>query len=269
MSAPNSWMKSHPNSHFLPPIKTQITKSRRPRPPTVEESGGESRIPLRAPSPPKERRSGLRRIFRSKSDKDNGENLLASPAMQSPLSPFSFQISSKSPLNSPALSESFQSRTYPPLVVETPMKDKTSSSKPKKEKKNTPAPTKASKPSNFISHNACDQLPLFRAYPQSIKHDKLTCPNITADTIIRNSKHKRNASLREDISQGIPTEEETKIKGTEKAKSKHKRHLSGSISKAEWSTFISPYITNSLRKIILSKGLRITPKLKCLTHASL
>lgn len=256
MTTTNIGKKFHGSNHSLPPIMTETGKIRRPRPPTDEESN-EHRVPLRSPmATTNEQKTGFRKMFRFKSNKEN-EPL--SPSHESPLfSPVSMKMSLKSPLNSPTLSDTFQSRTM--SLASTVMAEKPIRSKSKKEKRKSMAPAKSTKPrSNSLPQSTFEPLPLFRAYPQSIKYAKLPTPTLPADMIIRKSNHKRTSSIREDMSQGTFAEEEAEAKKiaakkTEKSK-KHRRHLSGSISKADWTEKIYVLVTSGYLVQYAAEGL--------------
>jgi hypothetical protein len=71
---------------------------------------------------------------------------------------------------------------------------------------------------------------------------------LSADSIIRISNHKRNHSLRDEIAQTRANNEgqdqSAAARKTEKAKSKHRRQISGSISKADWTQKIFVLVTS-------------------------
>ncbi|KAF8863263.1 hypothetical protein BDZ45DRAFT_686189 [Acephala macrosclerotiorum] len=94
---------------------------------------------------------------------------------------------------------------------------------------------------------AWDPPPLFQAYPQAIKHATLSASTLSADAILRMSNHKRNGStIRDEIAQtgsdGVDLS--PAARKTEKAKSKHRRQISGSISKADWTQKIYVLVTS-------------------------
>lgn len=94
---------------------------------------------------------------------------------------------------------------------------------------------------------AWDPPPLFQAYPQAIKHAQLTASTLSADAILRMSNHKRNTSFREEATQS-PTSPNQKASSDGKDKSskgkKHKRGISGPISRADWTTKIYVLVTS-------------------------
>jgi hypothetical protein len=94
---------------------------------------------------------------------------------------------------------------------------------------------------------AWDPPPLFQAYPQAIKHAQLSSSTLSADSILRISNHRRNSSIREDITQsglGADEVQTAAAKKIEKTRSKHQRQLSGSLSKADWTQKIYMLVTS-------------------------
>ncbi len=94
---------------------------------------------------------------------------------------------------------------------------------------------------------AWDPPPLFQAYPQAIKHAQLSSSTLSADSILRISNHRRNSSMREDITQsglGVNEVQTAAAKKMEKTRSKHQRQLSGSLSKADWTQKIYMLVTS-------------------------
>lgn len=95
------------------------------------------------------------------------------------------------------------------------------------------------------SDAAWDPPPLFQAYPQAIKHAQLSASTLSADSILRISN--QNASLAQEagpISAGNEEQQVAAARKNEKAKSKHRRHVSGSISKADWTQKIYVLVTS-------------------------
>ncbi|GES57138.1 peptidase family M20/M25/M40 protein [Aspergillus terreus] len=83
--------------------------------------------------------------------------------------------------------------------------------------------------------------PLFQAYPQAIKHDNLSAPALSADSILRFQGSNAKSSSRDEDRQGGhshrgDTAEDlaARMKKEEKEKSKHMRSLSETIGKSEW-----------------------------------
>jgi hypothetical protein len=82
-----------------------------------------------------------------------------------------------------------------------------------------------------------DPPPLFQAYPQSIKHATLTASSLSADSILRlSSSNERTGSKIDELVFG---KQEDSVPGaatkkSEKAKSKHRRQISGSLLGGTW-----------------------------------
>jgi hypothetical protein len=92
---------------------------------------------------------------------------------------------------------------------------------------------------------AWDPPPLFQAYPQAIKHATLSASTLSADAILRLNNHKRTNSLREEIAQTGSIEAlDGAAKKADKPKTKHRRQISGSISKADWTQKIYVLVTS-------------------------
>jgi hypothetical protein len=111
---------------------------------------------------------------------------------------------------------------------------------PKQSAKPTPKP-----PRRTLA--AWDPPPLFQAYPQAIKHAQLPSSTLSADSILRISNHRRNSSIREDITQsrlGADEAQTAAARRIEKTRSKHRRQLSGSLSKADWTQKIYMLVTS-------------------------
>jgi hypothetical protein len=92
---------------------------------------------------------------------------------------------------------------------------------------------------------AWDPPPLFQAYPQAIKYAQLSASTLSADTILRISNQK--AALAQDITPATGTSEEQQVaaaRKNEKVRSKHRRQISGSISKADWTQKIFVLVTS-------------------------
>lgn len=123
------------------------------------------------------------------------------------------------------------------------------SAKPSHSKMKPSATTSSPKSSQSVprrSDAAWDPPPLFQAYPQSIKHATLLASTLSADAILRISslkKHSNNVADPAKLSTDT-SEEKMKIKKTEKTRSKHRRQLSGSISKAAWTHKIFVLVTS-------------------------
>jgi hypothetical protein len=241
-------------------LQSTFSSTQRARPPLMEfpsesEANG---VPLK---PNKLHRldsnGGLRGIFwRNKVDKN-----VVLPVREEP--PASV-IPEKAPMigkNLPRSSSLKRVATLPhptPAALATPQTGSKTSRmnlRPKSVKHTKPA-TKSSPRSSTKSlpkppprtSAAWDPPPLFQAYPQAIKHATLSASTLSADSILRISNHKRTNSLRDDFGQTHPNverpEQSAAAKKAEKAKNKHRRQVSGSISKADWTQKIFVLVTS-------------------------
>jgi hypothetical protein len=235
------------NSNFIFP--------RRPRPPSNVSDSNEHVVFSPAPSslPRRESKSGLRSFFtRMKTNSDLNH---ASTVVEEPVQPVSSKggflpsESMKTPLeqpssdlnrghDTPATTRRSAERSF---MIRTGSKS-TRTIKPVLKYSPKSSPKLVSKPARRDSAT-WDPPPLFQAYPQAIKHAQLTASTLSADSILRISNHKRNGSLRDDIAQTSLGADEPNKK-SEKARNKHRRHISGSISKADWTQKIYVLVTS-------------------------
>ncbi|KAI9824442.1 MAG: hypothetical protein M1832_001977 [Thelocarpon impressellum] len=112
----------------------------------------------------------------------------------------------------------------------------------------TPMPPKSpkTKTSKPLRPAVWEPPPLFQAYPQAIKHAVLDASVLPAETILRIQANKREMGAREDLMRGMldldapaagpPSKEE-------RTKFKHRRKISGSVSKADWTKKIYVLVT--------------------------
>ncbi|KAL2061623.1 hypothetical protein VTL71DRAFT_7000 [Oculimacula yallundae] len=241
----------------LPQQNLNLQFNRRERPPMINLSTSDtpSRVPLRQPKvQKKDSKGGLRAMFtRNKNEKAT----VISPLVEevTPMSAFSersmrsvAEASLPRSLSVKMAKQKSEKTTPVPEVPlpETPAKSIRSSrmnlrSKSVKSVKTPSKPTpkspgaKSSTRPPTRSSAAWDPPPLFQAYPQAIKHAQLSASTLSVDAILRMSNHKRNNSIRDEIAQTEATDLTTAgAKKAEKAKSKHKRQISGSLSKADW-----------------------------------
>ncbi|KAH8774893.1 hypothetical protein BGZ57DRAFT_377252 [Hyaloscypha finlandica] len=244
------------------PIQSSFTFARRERPPEVyvsPEDGNESRVPLKQPKVQRrESKGGLRGMFtRNKTEKKPVHPVLEE---------FTSASSSSEPPDTqrdPALPRTISIRrtgTASESIPATPVTPGRPASRhsrinmrSKSVKHKTPvkpspkSSNSASKTSPKRPSAAWDPPPLFQAYPQSIKHAQLSASTLSADSILRISNHQRNNSLREGIAQVRSVDgqdQSTAAKKSEKARAKHRRQISGSISKAEWTQKIFVLVTS-------------------------
>lgn len=242
-----------------PTLKSTFTFTRRARPPSKKALDREGRVPLASGPAPlqlarKESKGGLRGIFT--------RNKVADPSISPIIEDFVPQGRARSPppdkTNGKPAANATQSflrsfPTRPSSVVKPenkssqPIGSKTANGFKTPVKTNTKPTTKVSPRTPRRTDAAWDPPPLFQAYPQAIKHALLSSSTLSADSLIRLSGHKGNNNVKDGISQsGLgPTDEQTAAaKKSEKAKSKHRRQISGSISKAEWTQKIYVLVTS-------------------------
>lgn len=96
------------------------------------------------------------------------------------------------------------------------------------------------------SSGAWEPPPLFQVYPQCLKHAQLQASTLSADTILRLSNDKRAGNAREELAQTSNNDGSSKSSASrisERAKSKHRRSQSGSISRADWTEKIFCLVT--------------------------
>lgn len=244
------------------PVQSTFPFARRERPPEVyvpaeEATGG--RVPLKQPKVPRrESKGGLRGMFTRKKT----EKVPVAPVLEEPSTPRSWFEQPNNVIES-TLSRSISIKrtgTAAESIPATPVTPgrpasrhsrinlSTKSVKHKTPVKPSPKSSKTTtKTSPKRPSAAWDPPPLFQAYPQSIKHAQLSASTLSADSILRISNHQRNNSLREEIAQvrrAEGVEQSVAAKKSEKARAKHRRQISGSISKAEWTQKIFVLVTS-------------------------
>lgn len=243
-------------------LQSTFIAAQRARPPFMEfpAESREDRIPLKPNKlHRRESKGGLRGIFtRNKADKNVVLPVLEEPPA-SAISEKSMKAIAEKAL--PRSSSLKRVTTLPAPTNATPSTPKPASkpsrmnlrSKSVKHTKPVPKPspkssTKSSPKPPTRTSAAWDPPPLFQAYPQAIKHATLSASTLSADSILRISNHKRNNSLREEIAQtrgnGEIPEQTAAAKKAEKAKNKHRRQISGSISKSDWTQKIFVLVTS-------------------------
>jgi hypothetical protein len=244
------------------PNQSSFTFARRERPPEVyvpaEEVTG-SRALLKQPKVQRrESKGGLRGMF----TRNKAEKVPVAPVLEEHSTPRSlFQrpnnvIESALP-RSISIKRTGTAAETTPVTPVTPGRPasrhsriniRTKSVRHKTPVKPSPKSSKSTtKTSPKRPSAAWDPPPLFQAYPQSIKHAQLSASTLSADSILRISNHQRNNSLRDEIAQVRPAEgveQSVAAKKSEKARAKHRRQISGSISKAEWTQKIFVLVTS-------------------------
>jgi hypothetical protein len=233
-------------------LQSTPTSSHRARPPPVKtwtEDGDETRLPLKAGKLQRTgSKGGLRAMFtRNKIEKDAMAAVLEEPLPDR----------RPSEVKSIAGRSLYRNDSAKNVVELTPITPAKPTAKPSrmnlrsrsvKESKQLPKPTK-SNPKSVTPRSpaAWDPPPLFQAYPQAIKHAQLSASILSADSIIRVSNHRRNNSLRDGMIQDQSNsagQDQATTKKAVKAKNKHRRELSGSILKAEWTQKIFVLVTS-------------------------
>ncbi|CAG8960863.1 hypothetical protein HYFRA_00002400 [Hymenoscyphus fraxineus] len=247
-------------SHSLNPPVSAISFNRRARPPPMDlttPDGVDRRIPLAEKKVHRRAsKGGLRGMFtRTKAQMEKG---VVSPVLEEPISSISSSFHHKDDRTKVSVEKSTTTSSPPtPVTPATPasrlarpsrMNFKSKSMKPKHQAPKSSPKSANSSPSPRRSSAAWDPPPLFQAYPQAVKHATLSASTLSADAILRLNGHSRKPSLREDIGQlfeegGNLDQSSTAIK-KEKAKSKHRRQISGSMSKAEWTQKIFVLVTS-------------------------
>ncbi|KAI9684338.1 MAG: hypothetical protein M1829_002147 [Trizodia sp. TS-e1964] len=100
--------------------------------------------------------------------------------------------------------------------------------------------------------------PLFQAYPQAVKHASLATSMLSPESILR--ANRSNAALHQQKKLPDTSADSTSSQATaarkreEKARNKHRRRLSGSISKAEWTQKIYVLTTSGYLLQYTSNG---------------
>lgn len=258
-----SYMELDPPEGFQA-LQATFTFNRRARPPPMEISAwnnGDVRAPLKQQKVQRrESKGGLRGMF----TRNKVEKAAVSPVFEeAPASAITertiLAVAEASLIRSMDIPRT-NSIPLTPATPATPARPTTMGSRMNLRAKSVRS-TKTGKPSPKSSKSstkssprrpprtsaAWDPPPLFQAYPQAIKHATLSASTLSADAILRMSNHKRNGStIRDEIAQtgsdGVDLS--PAARKTERAKSKHRRQISGSISKAEWTQKIYVLVTS-------------------------
>ncbi|KAK0645600.1 hypothetical protein B0T16DRAFT_428685 [Cercophora newfieldiana] len=240
-----------PDTSQVPPgatlefLNSHASQSRRARPPHLDpEAGYVERVPLRPEADSKlrrrESRLGLRNIFgwnkATPSDKAPGSPITASrPAMDGASRPGGIRASIAE-LNWPyGLSNGGAQRseiTLPSLSI--PM------AQALKHKKSASMVRSQAPPTNTKGTLATwEPPPLFKAYPQAIKHSHLPACTASAEAILR--LHKSGFAQ---SSMALDMFEDSGAEKHDKAKKKHRRNASNSSLKLEWTTKVLVLVTS-------------------------
>jgi len=249
-------------------LQSTFNATRRARPPTMSiftENETEERVPLKLQR--QLSKAGLRGIFkRNKVEKSGISSVQEEDRVTSATSERSMQeMAAKTLPQSPS---TIRSSTVLENLPITPQKHGSKTSQmhfrsANQTKPGTKAGSKSSPKSSTKTPTrtsaAWDPPPLFQAYPQAIKHAQLSASALSADAILRISRNKKGPGLiREEFAQTIGDQDQTAAaKKTEKAKSKHRRHISGSITGAGWTQKVyvlvtSGYVSNQFCALALA-----------------
>lgn len=261
----NPFRDTDANHRFNPPQST-FSLGRRSRPSPMHLNGAvenENRIPLKPGRMERpDSKSGLRGMFsRNKLDRNVSSPILEDTPPVSAFSERSMRLVAER-----SIPRSLSIKRAPPITSETgPFTPKATAkmsrmnlrSKSVKESKgprktpskqspkamstdrSSPKTSKSSPQPPIRTSPTWDPPPLFQAYPQAIKHATLSASTLSADAILRISNQMSQAHQT-----GGGRDPIAAVKKTEKAKTKHRRQMSDSISKAEWTQKIFVLVTS-------------------------
>jgi hypothetical protein len=218
---------------------TQPSHPRRTRPPDPHAELGEAfRVPLRAESGDKTRRRdsrlGLRSIFgrnRGESDADRGPG---SPRDASHRT--GGLRASLAEINWPYGMHHTQGHRS---EVSLPAPKPPPAGQSLKHKKSESTVRQQFHPDGISAWNPP---PLFQAYPQAIKHAHLPACTVPAEVILRLHNHKSSGSLASILRPSTPDSPDEST--GEKPKRRHRRNVSGSASKFEWTSKVFILVTS-------------------------
>ncbi|KAG5289250.1 peptidase family M20/M25/M40 protein [Histoplasma ohiense] len=230
----------------LRPIQTNINNPnvRPKRPPRPDdELTPEVATAARVPLKPQASKSSLKSLFsRNKaSRRSNHEHTL--PAI----------AESQKTMGANIIPDTISSPNTPSTTPMTP-KSSAATSSPLVGK---PGPINPSQASKFSKEKGqklhrtitvWDPPPLFQAYPQAIKQGTLPAPTLSAGPILRIKGHRRNSSVKDDISDVDADDERVSSRASRKRKdekhNKHSRKASASVSKSDWTQKIFILVTS-------------------------
>lgn len=239
-------MDSHETDPSLPsrrgrqvhPIQTQLTsealRSHRPRPAAAHTSVNSSeRVPL---SPAVKRQSsikGFKTLFKSIRESGTGQDL-------SPVEESQATATSTTPVSAPLPSANTQGSSK----TETPKSSSTAASAPPAQKdkiQRSLSKRPKDKPTRAIT--SWDPPPLFKAYPQAVKHVSLLAPKPPSDTILRLNGRRSSSATEESLQEGEDGGKDSNKKQKKKDR-RESRRVSVSVNKAEWSPKIFILVTS-------------------------
>lgn len=219
------------------PIKTQLTsealRSHRPRPAAGHTSVNPSeRVPL---SPTVKRQSsikGFKTLFKFR-ESGNSQSLPVVEESQG-AAQSSTPVSAALPSANTQDTSKTETAKTPPAAASAPQarKDKNQRNLSKQPKE---------KPAKPIT--SWDPPPLFKAYPQAVKHVSLLAPKVPSDTILRLHGRSSSSSTEDSLQDGESDGKDSNKKQKRKDR-RESRRVSVSINKAEWSPKIFILVTS-------------------------
>ncbi|EER25368.1 hypothetical protein D8B26_000358 [Coccidioides posadasii str. Silveira] len=216
----------------LPPIQTSVNRrtSMRPKPPPPELVTGSTsadRVPLKAPKPETSKSSLRSLINKTKSIRHNSPKSASSQSLIVDSKPFTNvspmcedQVTPTSTKQSSKITKSYSESTVPSLANGS--------------LNSTPKLSKSVKERKDRAITNWKPPPLFKAYPQAIKHAVLSAPNMSAEAILRiqellNQESRENSST---------------IDSKGRKDHKHVMKATDTIHKIEWSRKIYMLVTS-------------------------
>ncbi|KAE8376424.1 hypothetical protein BDV26DRAFT_234310 [Aspergillus bertholletiae] len=234
---PPTALLSGRRGQVLTPLQTSFSRSsaptavatrpNRPRPEEYQNDGDAvERVPLQAPVKRQTSKSGLRSIFSREKlpHKESTDSKLSE--IEETQDPVIQDTPDLAVSRSPTLATPKTGFLTPPVVT-SPI-----------------AEPQRAKPSKSLQRTSEDKQaagdigwkppPLFQAYPQAIKHDSLSTPALSAESILRMqaTSSAKKSSTQNEASQA---ENPAARKKEAKEKKKHMRSLSETIGKTDWS----------------------------------
>ncbi|KAJ5923866.1 hypothetical protein N7466_008053 [Penicillium verhagenii] len=246
------------NTNFAPvaPASKQPQSRSRPRPseyPTT--NGSEGPVPLQSPVRRQSSKSSLRNLFsrdKSRAAVAPDTKLTEIEEIQPP------PVPEPEALLSPDLMSPHTASTPTTLTSPTTPRARTTLKTPR------PRPAETNPPPR--EQYGWKPPPLFQAYPQSIKHESLSAPAMSADSILRLQATTGKNAATEDARNQLGQEDSKKKEEKER---KHLRTLSGTINKVEWNNkiyvlatagFILQYTGEGKHDRLPEKMLQLGPK---------
>ncbi|KAK2758316.1 hypothetical protein FQN54_004162 [Arachnomyces sp. PD_36] len=222
----------------IPPVKTQLTsealRSHRPRPAKDHTTvHPDRRVPL---SPAVKRQSsikGFKNLFKSARDPNSTFSLPVVDESQT-------AANCSTPISAPPLSANTHTTSKTETARSTPVPPSSTQLSKDKTQRNLSKKPKEKPPRTITSW---DPPPLFKAYPQAVKHTSLLAPKLPSDTILR-LNGRRGSTATEESVEGDDSENHDSDKKQKKKDKKESRRLSVSINKGEWSQKIFVLVTS-------------------------